>query len=69
MDHEGSCDRAIIDIHTPGLSGFDLKRLLAARGSAAPVIIVTAHAEPGLEAKAAASGAVCLLGKPFEKMP
>jgi FixJ family two-component response regulator len=28
--------------------------------------MVTAHAEPDLEAKAAARGAVCLLRKPFE---
>jgi FixJ family two-component response regulator len=65
-DGEGSCDCVITDIHMPGMSGFDLKRLLAARGSARPVIMVTAHAEPDLEAKAAASGAVCLLRKPFE---
>jgi CheY-like chemotaxis protein len=30
------------------------------------VIMVTAHAEPGLEARAAAIGAVCLLRKPVE---
>jgi FixJ family two-component response regulator len=66
VDGEGSCDCVITDIHMPGMSGFDLKRLLAARGSARPVIMVTAHAEPDLEAKAAASGAVCLLRKPFE---
>lgn len=66
VDGEGSCDCVITDIHMPGMSGFDLKRLLAARGFARPVIMVTAHAEPDLEAKAAASGAVCLLRKPFE---
>jgi FixJ family two-component response regulator len=31
-----------------------------------PGIMITARAEPGLEAKAASSGAVCLLRKPFE---
>ena len=66
VDDEGSCDCVITDIHMPGMSGFELKRLLVARGSARPVIMVTARAEPGLEAKAAASGAVCLLRKPFE---
>ena len=66
MDGEGSCDCVITDIHMPGMSGLDLKRLLAGRGSARPVIMITAHAEPDLEAKAAASGAVCLLRKPFE---
>lgn len=66
VDGEGSCDCVITDIHMPGMSGFDLKRVLVARGSTRPVIMVTAHTEPGLEAKAAASGAVCLLRKPFE---
>ena len=31
-----------------------------------PVILITARTEPGLEAAAAASGAVCFLRKPFE---
>jgi len=66
VDGDGSCDCVITDIHMPGMSGFDLKRLLAARGSATPVIMITAHAEPSLEVKAATSGAVCLLRKPFE---
>jgi FixJ family two-component response regulator len=63
---EGSCDCVITDIHMPGMSGFDLKQLLTARGSRLPVIMITARAEPGLEAKAVARGAVCLLRKPFE---
>ena len=50
----------------PGLNGFDLKRLLVARGLAVPVIMITARTEPGLEAMAAERGAVCLLRKPFE---
>jgi FixJ family two-component response regulator len=66
VDGEGSCDRVITDIHMPGMSGLDLKRSLTARGSTMPVIMITARAEPGLEAKVAASGAVCLLRKPFE---
>ena len=63
---EGSCDCVITDIQMPGMSGFDLKKLLVARGSAIPVIMITARAGVDLEAKAAASGAVCLLRKPFE---
>ena len=59
-------DCVITDIHMSGMSGFDLKRRLLAHGSRLPVIVITAHEEPGLEAKAAAIGAVCLLRKPFE---
>ena len=56
----------ITDIHMPGMSGFDLKRRLLAHDSGLPVIMTTADGEPGLEARAAAIGAVCLLRKPFE---
>lgn len=59
-------DCIITDIHMAGRSGFDLQRLLSARGSGVPVIMITARVEAGLEAKALAGGAVCLLRKPFD---
>ena len=62
---ESSCDCVITDIHMPGMSGLDLQRLLVARERRVPVIMITARGDPGLEARAAASGAVCLLRKPF----
>ena len=65
-DGEKSCDCVITDIHMPGMSGFDLARLLTSRRRKTPIIMVTARAEPGLEAKAAGAGAVCLLIKPFD---
>lgn len=65
-DGEASCDCVVTDIHMPGISGLDLKRLLAAHGSTLPVIMITAHTKSGLEVQAVSSGAVCLLRKPFE---
>jgi FixJ family two-component response regulator len=62
---ESSCDCVVTDIHMPGMSGLDLQGLLMARDRRVPVIMITARGEPGLEAKATASGAVCLLRKPF----
>ena len=59
-------DCVITDIHMPGMSGFDLVRWLLAHHSGVPVIMITADAEPALEASAAAIGAVCVLRKPFE---
>jgi FixJ family two-component response regulator len=56
----------ITDIHMPGLSGIELKRWLDAHASAVPVIMVTARSEPRLLHQARASGAVCLLRKPFD---
>jgi FixJ family two-component response regulator len=63
---ETSCDCVITDIHMPGTSGIDLKLLLSARGSTMPVIMITARSDPDLEARALASGAICLLRKPFD---
>jgi FixJ family two-component response regulator len=65
-DRHVACDCVITDIHMPGMSGLDLKRLLAALDSGVPVIMITGRTESDLEARAAASGAVCLLRKPFE---
>jgi len=36
-----------------------------ARDWQVPVIMITARGEPALEARVAASGAICLLKKPF----
>lgn len=56
----------VTDIQMPGMSGIDLKRHLAARQCQLPVIMITAHPDPGLEARAQASGAAGFLKKPFE---
>ena len=63
---DGSWDCVITDIHMPGMSGFDLGQLLATRRCGPPVIMVTARSDVGVEAHAAASGAIGLLRKPFE---
>lgn len=59
-------DCIITDVHLPGLSGIALKEWLDARASSVPVIMITAHAEAHIQTQALASGAVCLLKKPFE---
>jgi FixJ family two-component response regulator len=63
---QGTFDCIITDLHMPGMSGLDLMEQLAAQASKSPVIMVTGRPEAGLEAKAAAGGAVCLLRKPFQ---
>jgi FixJ family two-component response regulator len=61
-----SFDCVVTDIHMPGMSGLDLMKRLAARGSTTPVVLITARSDTNLEAKAAAAGAARLLRKPFE---
>jgi FixJ family two-component response regulator len=56
----------LTDIHMPGLSGIDLKRLLDKRACSIPVIMITARSDPRVQEQALASGAVCLLRKPFD---
>ena len=50
----------------PGMSGIQLKRFLTAQGIEAPVIMITARADPELADDALSSGAICLLRKPFD---
>jgi FixJ family two-component response regulator len=66
MIGSNSFNCVVSDIHMPGMSGLDLMKHLAARGSTTPVILITARSDANLEAKAAVAGAVCLLRKPFE---
>jgi FixJ family two-component response regulator len=65
-DGVGAYDCIITDVHMPGMSGIALKRLLNDRDCVVPVIMITARGEPELEGSATASGAICLLRKPFE---
>lgn len=59
-------DCIITDIHMPGMNGIDLKQHLAGIGCTAPVIMITGRADTALLARAEASGAACVLRKPFE---
>ena len=63
---DGQCGCIITDIKMPGLSGIEMTERLRAMGYATPVIMITARADAALERQAYATGAVCLLRKPFE---
>jgi len=64
-----AADRAaclVVDVHLPGLSGFELRReLVRTGGSQPPVIFITGHDEPAARAQAEALGAAAYLSKPF----
>ncbi|GAM99982.1 DNA-binding response regulator, LuxR family [alpha proteobacterium U9-1i] len=55
----------VTDIQMPGLSGIELKQRLVEGGCHAPVIMITARNEADLHERARASGAHCVLKKPF----
>lgn len=56
----------ILDIHLPGMSGFELKHGLAADGIRLPVIFITGHDRPQFRKMAEQVGAIAYLIKPFE---
>ena len=65
-DDFGAFACAIVDIHMPGMSGFQLKERLDELNSSLPVIMITARTEPDLEQKAISGGAIGFLRKPIE---
>jgi FixJ family two-component response regulator len=60
---EATC--LVLDIHLGGMSGIDLRRRLAASGSAVPVIFMTAFDDESTHEEAIEAGCVACLHKPF----
>jgi FixJ family two-component response regulator len=55
----------VLDIHLPGLSGFDLCRRLAMTGEVPPVVFITAHDDRETREQASRLHASAYLPKPF----
>lgn len=56
----------ILDVHMPGMDGFQLQEELSSVGSRLPVILITADKDPGVGERGAKAGAVGFLQKPFD---
>jgi len=55
----------VLDVHLPGLSGFELQDILAAQDAALPIIFITGHEE--MFSRRGREGAACgYLRKPFD---
>jgi FixJ family two-component response regulator len=57
----------LLDVSMPGMSGPQLQSELRRRGSAIPIIFITAHIDQELRADLIARGAVECLFKPFSE--
>lgn len=61
-NHEPDC--VVLDLHMPGMSGFDVQGALAGGHAALPVVVMTGHDTPESRARAVQLGAKCYLCKP-----
>lgn len=58
---------AVIDIRMPGISGIELFAALTRKGSALPVVFLTAHGDIHLAVRAMKDGAFDFVEKPFNQ--
>ena len=57
----------IVDFRMPGMSGLELYRRLVASGKPIPTVLITAHSDDGVRARALEAGIICYLTKPFRE--
>ena len=60
-------DCVVLDLHMPGLTGFEVQACLARRWPQLPVIVVTGHHSAATEARVRAGGTVAYLRKPIDE--
>jgi FixJ family two-component response regulator len=60
----GEPDCVVLDLHMPGINGFDVLAELAAAGSPLPVIVITGHDSEDAHARAMAANPAAYLTKP-----
>jgi FixJ family two-component response regulator len=63
-------DCVVLDLHMPGLNGFDVQsRLATDPAMRIPLVIITAHDSPEAQERAMAGGASAYLRKPVDRQP
>jgi len=59
-------DCLVLDLHMPGVNGFEVQSQLAQLGTRLPVVVVTGHDTPESNKRALAGGAAAYLLKPID---
>jgi FixJ family two-component response regulator len=57
----------VLDVHLPGMSGFELQEHLAVSGALIPIVFITAHDDATTRERANRAGVVAYLRKPFDQ--
>jgi FixJ family two-component response regulator len=57
----------LLDLHMPGINGFDVLEAFQSRHIPVPVIVITAHDEPDTAERVRALGASAYLKKPVDR--
>jgi DNA-binding response OmpR family regulator len=60
-------DYLLLDLHMPGINGFDVLQAVRSRQIPVPVIVITAHDEPGTAERVRGLGAAAYLKKPVDR--
>lgn len=60
-------DYLLLDLHMPGINGFDVLEAVRSRHIPVPVIVITAHDEPGTAERVRGLGAAAHLKKPVDR--
>ena len=63
--HQGSLDLVVADLVLPGISGWEVFSVVREADPELPVLIMSGHLEPKLEAAVNRSGAAGFMQKPF----
>jgi FixJ family two-component response regulator len=64
-EHRDRTRCLVLDVAMPGMSGPELQEELSRRGSAVPIIFITAQEDESIRPRVLAAGAVACLFKPF----
>ena len=59
-------DCVVLDLHMPGVNGFEVQERLAETGAPLPVVVITGHDSPEARTRVMASGARGYLTKPVD---
>ncbi|CAN5584021.1 response regulator FixJ [soil metagenome] len=57
----------LLDVRMPDIDGLEVQRVLAERGVAMPIVVLTGHGDVSIAVRAMKAGAVDFIEKPFEK--